>query len=116
MSDTPKLDGQISIADHREAMRMAAVGYVRELDAMRTARNAATRTAEMLNAALMKEAALVDEARRQVEVLLAKIANLGECPTGDDCLASIDMPARQSDCKKCWLEWAAQQAKEGGGK
>jgi len=34
MSDTPKLDGQISLAEHREAMRMAAVGYVRQVEAM----------------------------------------------------------------------------------
>jgi hypothetical protein len=56
----------ISLADHREAMRMAAVGYVREIEDMRTARNAATRTAEMLHAQLA-------EARRQVAAISAPL-------------------------------------------
>jgi positive regulator of sigma E activity len=83
MSDTPKLDGQISLADHREAMRMAAVGYVRELA----------------------------EARRQVAVLvsMAMFATCAHCDAKDFC----DNQPAATACDKTIAAWAAQRAKEG---
>jgi hypothetical protein len=73
----------ISLADHREAMRMAAVGYVRELA----------------------------EARRQVAVLvsMAMFAPCSSCAAKDFC----DNQPAATPCEETIAAWAAQQAKEG---
>jgi hypothetical protein len=74
----------ISMADHREAMRMAAVGYERELA----------------------------DARRQVAVLvsMAMFAPCAHCDAKDFC----DNQPAATPCEENIAAWAAQQAKEGG--
>jgi hypothetical protein len=55
-----------------------------------------------------------DLLRRQVEVLVMKVAPSILCPTNDGCPVAGGGPARPWECKKCWSAWAAKQAKEGG--
>ena len=51
-----------------------------------------------------------DEARRQVDAIIGVIApNL--CPPNNPCFLN-----GEHRCIKCWSAWAAQQAKEGGGR
>ncbi len=105
MTNAPKLDGQISLADHREAMRMVAVGYVCEIEAMRKSRNAADDEATRLTIELA-------EVRRQVGVLvsMATYAPCSSCDAKDFCNNQYeDYP-----CEENIAEWSARQAKEGG--
>ena len=127
MSDTPKLDGQISMADHREAMRMAAVGYVRDLAAMTQERDTIGTVLDDVAALFFNEAAWdyadvppraaqaiteLAEARRQVAVLvsMAMFAPCAHCAAKDFC----DNQPAATPCEENIAAWAAQQAKEGG--
>jgi hypothetical protein len=92
----------ISLADHREAMHMAAVGYVRELAAVKQERDTLNwDRAQLTNRAVHAERELA-EARRQVAVLSAACSS--------HALIGTNMAGTASE----WREWAAQQAKEGG--
>jgi hypothetical protein len=50
------------------------------------------------------------EARRQVATIIEVVAN-DLCPPNTPCVLK-----GEDRCIKCWSAWAAQQAKEGGGK
>jgi hypothetical protein len=75
----------ISLADHREAMRMAAVGYVRELA----------------------------EARRQAEAMAREFSHAVRC-RGCRLRDWCENTAELKPCSELITAWAAQQAKEGG--
>ena len=110
----------ISLADHREAMRMAAVGYVRELAAVTQERDglledlAAARYAIEIDKATEEDLVCqLAEARRQVEAIIGAIVD-DSCPPYTDC--RVAFAGEDDRCGKCWRAWAAQRAKEGGGK
>ena len=106
MSDTPRTDFA-----YTSCMTLGATGIIDPLTQCSALLERKLAAVTQERDALRTDLA---EARRQVAVLVKRIANLGECPTDDDCPVSIGVPASQSECKKCWSAWAAQQAKEGG--
>ncbi len=55
MGNAPKLDGQISLAEHHKTMAMAMVGYARELSAMRRQVDALAITLSRLSTGLTPE-------------------------------------------------------------
>jgi hypothetical protein len=107
MGNAQKLDGQISLAEHREAMRMVAVGYVWEIEAMRKSRNAADDEATRLTIELA-------EARRQVARADELLVAAEEWMSADGCDCGTDEIDACSLCRIRAFLAAAQQAKEGG--
>jgi len=56
------------------------------------------------------------EVRRQVDVLVEAV-HVNWCPPGvANCMMLDGDGSDISKCRACWSAWAAQQAKEGGGK
>ena len=138
MSDTPKLDGQISLADHREAMRMVAVGYVLEIEAMRKERDTIGTVLDDVAALFFNEAEWdyadvhpraaqaineLAEARRQADAISAPLAAACERFGRFDALLEMAHDPDGTEDNNPWHAcardlWravkAAQQAKEGG--
>jgi hypothetical protein len=112
----------IRLSDHRDAMRMASLGYVRELAAVKQERDAVLQSIEaqrkvfkedsdMLENRLSKAVCELAEARRQVEALVKAAQNVpcAYCEARDFC----DNRDPGLTCPEHLLAWSVEEAKKG---